>query len=323
MATNINARLILGAGLLGISTLAFAVVSGSLTYLLLPSYPNTYATTPLALNQSGTIVGYYQPVGGAVHGYKEDGLSFTTVEPPGSLGSSVEGINDHGDMVGVYCPTLKGCPGETGQYGFSYKNGTYHKLAYPLPKVATIANAINNLGQVVGGYCPGPVACAPGGGIQPSAHAFSLSRSVYTTVDFPGALGTEAQGVNDAGDIVGYYEELSGRVHGYLYSAGVFSTIDPPGATYTLARGINNAGTITGGFIDAGGHGHAFTFQYGAYTTVDVPHSTSSSGNGINNAGAFVLQAVVNVSGPASSFEATPTASSTADPSAEAAESQR
>jgi probable HAF family extracellular repeat protein len=38
----------------------------------------------------------------------------------------------------------------------------------------------------------------------------------YTTLDVPGSALTQANGINDAGQIVGYYEDASGREHGFL-----------------------------------------------------------------------------------------------------------
>ena len=37
------------------------------------------------------------------------------------------------------------------------------------------------------------------------SHGFLLSHGQFTTVDFPGALGTLANGINASGDIVGRY----------------------------------------------------------------------------------------------------------------------
>jgi hypothetical protein len=49
----------------------------------------------------------------------------------------------------------------------------------------------------------------------------------FTTIDVPNASRTQALGINDFGQIVGFYGDLSGH-HGYLYAAGVFTPIDVP-----------------------------------------------------------------------------------------------
>src|SRR5262249_33583611 len=68
--------------------------------------------------------------------------------------------------------------------------------------------------------------------------------------------GTVAQGINVAGQIVGYYFDSAGR-HGFLYSGGTYTTIDDPSATQgTTATGINNNGQIVGNYPDpTGQHG--------------------------------------------------------------------
>ncbi len=69
------------------------------------------------------------------------------------------------------------------------------------------------------------------------------------------ARATTAQGINPAGDIVGFYVDAVGRTHGYVLSGGQFTTIDVPGALAgvagvlpTVARGINPAGDIVGNY---------------------------------------------------------------------------
>src|SRR5262249_13398586 len=69
----------------------------------------------------------------------------------------------------------------------------------------------------------------------------------YTTIDDPLAGGTEAWGINDLGQIVGFYIDASGRTHGFLDSGGRFTTIDDPfTTTSTIAGGINDGGQVVG-----------------------------------------------------------------------------
>jgi uncharacterized membrane protein len=96
-------------------------------------------------------------------------------------------------------------------------------------------------------------------GMFSSVHAKTQS---FTTINVPGAIATEANGINVQGDIVGFYYSATGdilntvRFHGFLLSKGVFTTIDVPGAGQTGARGINPQGDIVGSYENAtGGHG--------------------------------------------------------------------
>src|SRR5262249_52781439 len=64
--------------------------------------------------------------------------------------------------------------------------------------------------------------------------------------DVPGASGSAATGINDAGLIVGNQVDSDGVFHGFLLSGGVYTTLDVPGAIGTRANGINDAGLIVG-----------------------------------------------------------------------------
>lgn len=77
----------------------------------------------------------------------------------------------------------------------------------------------------------------------------------FTTIDFPNAISTAARGINDGGQIVGYFSDSSGT-HAFLLSDGIFISIDYPSASSTQGRGINSAGEIVGYFTDSvGTHG--------------------------------------------------------------------
>src|SRR2546423_1686621 len=67
----------------------------------------------------------------------------------------------------------------------------------------------------------------------------------FATIDFPGSGFTAATGINDTGQIVGWYDTGSSP-HGFLLSNESFSTIDVPGSTVTQAYGINGSGQIVG-----------------------------------------------------------------------------
>ena len=70
----------------------------------------------------------------------------------------------------------------------------------------------------------------------------------FTDVNYPGAVWTVAQEINDSRQIVGYYADTAGGRHGFLLSGGTYTTIDCP-SPYTVsssAFGIHNLGQIVG-----------------------------------------------------------------------------
>jgi probable HAF family extracellular repeat protein len=102
------------------------------------------------------------------------------------------------------------------------------------------------MGQIVGHYSD-----ASGHG-----HGFLLSGGTYITLDDPLGTDTFAKGINNAGQIVGYYSNASGT-HGFVYSGGFYTTLDDPSATVntTLAWGINDAGQVVGEYFGGSFHG--------------------------------------------------------------------
>jgi hypothetical protein len=67
-----------------------------------------------------------------------------------------------------------------------------------------------------------------------------------SSIDVPGAVRTQPQGINDSGSIVGLYRSNDGVAHGFLLRDGDFTSINYPGAAYTDARGSNAQGEIVG-----------------------------------------------------------------------------
>ncbi len=104
--------------------------------------------------------------------------------------------------------------------------------------------------------------------------ASAARPSEFTSIDFPGAVLTNAQGINPGGEIVGFYVDTAGKQHGFLLSGGIFTSIDYPGALVTAARGINPGGDIVGSFVNAPGgppNIHGFLLSQGTFSLVQFP----------------------------------------------------
>jgi len=115
-----------------------------------------------------------------------------------------------------------------------------------------------------------------------------LRRGGLITFDAPGAIGTFALDINDAGAIVGRYKTGDGVVHGFLRPrSGAIVTIDVPGSSFTTAKGINTGGDIVGqyGVPEDPNVVHGFLLQNGKFTRLDAPGSTFTNAIGINDRG--------------------------------------
>lgn len=118
------------------------------------------------------------------------------------------------------------------------------------------------------------------------------AKGSVTTIDFPGATATFAQGMNDHGDIVGAYTDDAPIVHAFLLQDGQFSNIDFPGAVFNSAIGINNRGEVAGLFLKEG-NVFGYILANGTFTLLE--HSPSKFGRpkltqagGISNSGEVV-----------------------------------
>ena len=98
----------------------------------------------------------------------------------------------------------------------------------------TFAFAINDHLQIVG---------------QADVHGFLREPDgTFVMIVPPGSQLTNAQDINNPGQIVGLFGDATG-FHGFLRETdGTFNTIDVPGASVTHALGINAAGQIVGLF---------------------------------------------------------------------------
>jgi probable HAF family extracellular repeat protein len=148
----------------------------------------------------------------------------------------VHGINDAGQIVGTYVDT-----GGAGG-GFLRSGGTYTQIDIP-GSYDTQIWGINNEGQVVGTY--GAINRATGA-VSTEGFIYNINTGTYTTLNDPLATGgTFAQGINDAGQVVGYFNSASGD-QAFLYSNGTYTLLSPSPTSSNIATGINNAGEIVG-----------------------------------------------------------------------------
>jgi probable HAF family extracellular repeat protein len=136
---------------------------------------------------------------GPGHGFILAGRDFTLIDVPESFATGLNGINNSGQIVGIYS---SGGPAQ----GFLLSQGTYTTLSVP-GSTQTYATGINNLGQIVGYY---------GDSVQ--GHGFLYEDGSYITIDVPTSLGRDSvlNGINDLGQIVGSYTGADGYSHGFL-----------------------------------------------------------------------------------------------------------
>ena len=68
----------------------------------------------------------------------------------------------------------------------------------------------------------------------------------FTQIDVPGAITTAASGINDSGQIVGYYYPSAGGEFGFLDIGGSLTQIDVPGSTLRKPAASTTRGRSSG-----------------------------------------------------------------------------
>src|SRR5919204_3508802 len=258
----------------------------------------TFAT---GVNAAGQVVGSYNDAGNTAHGFIYAGGGYANFNDPdaGNGGDTLaDGINNLGQIVGTYI----NFPQEHGyiKIGNGYPFIVYPLNV----NFVTEAHGINSIGEVVGEYVDNAgnshgfvylrdlnvfATFAPSDATFPNTalnginengtlmvgehggagvpEGFLSFGSVYVRLRDPfaaGNLGTNAKGVNDSGQVVGYYYDAGNHSHGFLYSGGTFgtyTTIDV-GARGTFINGINDAGQMVGTYQDSNGHFHGFVGSF-------------------------------------------------------------
>ena len=245
----------------------------------------------------------------------------TTFDYPGTGNSTIpEGINDRGDITGLYVdssgitrgfvrfhagifsdPIVE--PNDAG--GLTEGRGINHARAvggfytgsdglfhgYFLHANVftefnvvgandTLVEGLNNAGDFVGAFDSN----------TQGTTTFANIGGTTTTIVIPGASISYAFGINFSREFTGQYTDSGGVIHGWWQdSAGTLHfPFDPPGATQTLPFGINNRTFIVGRFTDSGTGletGFLFNSRKGSYVTFEYPGAVFTSFNGINTDG--------------------------------------
>jgi CHRD domain len=182
------------------------------------NFPTLNNATPpveqlLGINDRGVAVGFFTNAEGNNRGftYNTNTGMFTRVLVPGAPRGSKVGpsltaaaINNLGTIAGFYATSA----GVTD--GFVKDGHDFTDLAFPGAS-ATMALGINGGGEVVGTYTMGTGSAAV-------MHGFTWTpRRGFSTLNDPNGVGTTTiNGINDRGDLVGFYADAAGNTDGFL-----------------------------------------------------------------------------------------------------------
>ena len=231
------------------------------------------------------------------------GYNFTGTT--GCLFSLGTGINNIGQVTGYRI--VNNMP-----VGFICSpDGTLVTFTGSLIASSTYTGGINNAGQVVGYYSDPNT--------TPVVHGFLYSNGAITKLDYPNSASptgtytttaTRPTGINNSGEIVGYYTAEVTPVGGgdqtsqdlpFSYINGAYKPLPSfpvQGSTFvqTLPQGVNDSGVVVGNYNGLDANNNTLPFQGYLYdpnssspwATVNYPGAKSTCAYGINNTGQIV-----------------------------------
>jgi uncharacterized membrane protein len=189
------------------------------------------------------------------------GAESTVINIPGAVSTEAEGINDFGQIVGVYYLGGSGTSGTPHAYFKQDASSLSFSTIDPPGASWAGTGGINNLGQIAGVF-------SDGNGV----HGFLKDGATFSFFDVPSGSFTGAHAINDKGQIVGEYRStVNSPSRGFLKDGASYTTIDVPGAVVTEAYGINSQGHISGLFRDASDRFHGFLATTGDSDGDGVP----------------------------------------------------
>jgi probable HAF family extracellular repeat protein len=182
---------------------------------------------------------------------------------PGNSISKASALNNAGEAAGI-----SETPSATIATMF---RGGIAKSISTLGSSVSLANAINESGEIAGwnSYNSNP-------NFDPQAFLYSNGsmQNINSPSLFPS--GTEANGINNAGEVVGTGYFSPSNFHAFLYSGGKMKDLGPSGAFQASAYAINTSGQIVGTYsLNSGASG---TFRYTNGTITRLPNPAGSRG---------------------------------------------
>jgi len=168
----------------------------------IPGPAGATASSASAINDSGDIVGDYVDAKSVTHGFLLKKGKYTTLDPPGSLGTVATGV-DKKDNVVMYWVNSGGTDES------AYYNGKTYKTINVPGETDSIATDINTAGDIT--Y---QVIDSAG-----NDHGALLHAGKYYKFDYPKSAFTFAGAANDHSTIVGGYRTTAqGNLIGFTAS---------------------------------------------------------------------------------------------------------
>ena len=243
--------------------------------------PATFITQVFGIDAAGNTAGFYVDTAGLTHGFTNIGGTFATVDRLGTAFNQLLGINLNGNEIAGYSSTdpagatlqrafwlVTGTtnytdinallvskfgpnfnsqatgvnnagivagfyqPTSTTFSGFEDKGGVITQID-PFGSTNTQALGIDNNGDQIVGF-----EVDPGTGFQ---HSYVDINGVPSIFDPPGSVSTTINGVNDLGQLMGFFTDANDNTIGFV-ATPTTTTTPEPGSLALLATGLFGVG---------------------------------------------------------------------------------
>ena len=267
---------------------------------------------------TGPIAGRIPALGNPSFDRDTPAFSFATIDVPGALATTPQGINAGGDISGWYVDASRHA------HGFILHDGSLTQIDSPGADNTNV-RGIGPDGTIVGTYANDNEEAV-------ASHGFKRTPDgSFERVHYPDHLNEVAQRILPDGTILGcrhdhdtmgsmdgivigradtseinqfasmnngatpngqlivgfHTDMLTGQSKGYTIDDGVFTDFLVPGSTFTTAWDVDPRGDIVGVYRNTSGF-HGYVRTAAGYTTLDAPGASATRVFGINARGDVV-----------------------------------
>ena len=199
-------------------------------------------------------------------------FSYVSIQVPSAEYTQVTGINDTGEVIGVFQAN-----GADQPHGFLLANGRIVKLDALSGRKSTVPNSLNNRGEIVG--------TMTGKGVL--RDGFIYRNGKFETLLGPAGQATTPRGINDFDVIVGNFPAVQPNGveslgPSFASADGHFINIDRPGVLATVPAAINDLGVVVGSSTIDGNVFQGYLNSYGTFTSVQASGSVNAEPSAIN-----------------------------------------
>lgn len=208
------------------------------------------------------------------HAFLYTGGALTDLGTLGGINSAASAVNATGTVVG-WADTATGSAHAFVEHGGTLTDlGTLDGAA-----ASSSALAVNSSGQTVG------YSTAPGGTGDVAFLDTGGSMTDLGTID--GGTASVANGINDAGVVIGNSDTAASAERGFVYQNGTITDVGTLGGPNSSVNAINDNGVIAGSSQDASGASHPFVYSHGTMTSLGT-YNIDTTPQAINDNGVIV-----------------------------------